>query len=224
MQLSEKGGQAPAVNLAGAWKYKIGPVKPVMPYSSNPNLPTVLYNGMIAPLIPFGIRGAIWYQGEANVGRAAQYEKLFPAMIHDWRSRWQEGDFPFYYVQIAPYPYGGDLTRAAALRDAQRRSLSTPNTGMVVTLDIGNPQNIHPANKQEVGRRLSLWALAHTYGEKGVICSGPLYKGLQIQGHEAVVSFENTQGGLVAKKGHLDWFELAGADGRFRAGPRGDPG
>lgn len=215
MQLSEKGGHTPAVSLAGAWKFKIGPVKPVIPYGSNPNLPTVLYNGMIAPLIPFGIRGVIWYQGEANVGRAAQYEKLFPAMIRDWRSRWHEGDFPFYYVQIAPYPYGGDLSRAAALRDAQRRSLSTPNTGMVVTLDIGNPQNIHPANKQEVGRRLSLWALAHTYGEKSVICSGPLYKSLQIQGDKAVVSFENTQGGLVAKKGHLDWFEIAGQDGHF---------
>lgn len=207
-----------AIPLAGEWKFKIGPIKPVTQFGSNPNLPTVLYNGMIAPIIPFGIRGAIWYQGEANVGRAAQYEELFPAMIADWRSRWQEGNFPFYFVQIAPYPYGGDLTQSAALRDAQRRSLVTPHTGMVVTLDIGNVKNIHPANKQEVGRRLSLWALANTYGKKGIVYSGPLYKGLKVEGNKAVVSFTHTDGGLIAKGGTLDWFEIAGSDGRFVAG------
>jgi sialate O-acetylesterase len=181
----------------------------------NPNTVTVLYNGMIAPLIPFSIRGAIWYQGEANVGRAKQYERLFPTMITDWRTRWQEGNFPFYFVQIAPYPYGGDSTNAAALRDAQRKSLHVPNTGMAVTLDIGNPKNIHPANKQEVGRRLSLWALANTYGQKGIIYSGPLYSGMKIRGSTIRISFNHVDGGLMTKGGNLDHFEIAGADGHF---------
>lgn len=206
-----------AIPLAGDWKYHIELVKPVQSYTNNPNTPTVLYNGMIAPVIPFGIRGAIWYQGESNVGRAAQYARLFPAMITDWRQRWKEGDFPFYFVQIAPYPYGGDLTKGAALRDAQRLSLSTPNTGMAVTLDIGNVQNIHPANKQEVGRRLSLWALARTYGKKDIVYSGPLFDELKIDGSKAIVSFRYAGGGLVAKGGDLKWFEIAGADGKFVA-------
>jgi len=203
------------ISIAGDWQYKVDVVKPQPVLADNPNTPTVLYNGMIAPLIPFAIRGAIWYQGEANVGRAAQYEQLFPDMISDWRSRWKEGNFPFYFVQIAPYKYGGDGAQAAALRDAQRKSLATPNTGMIVTLDIGDSSNIHPSNKQEVGRRLSLWALATTYGEKGLVYSGPLYSGMKIQGSRVIVSFEHTDGGLIAKGGGLTGFQVAGAAGDF---------
>lgn len=203
------------ISIAGDWQYKVDVVKPQPVLADNPNTPTVLYNGMIAPLIPFAIRGAIWYQGEANVGRAAQYEQLFPEMISDWRSRWKEGNFPFYFVQIAPYKYGGDGALAAALRDAQRKSLATPNTGMIVTLDIGDSSNIHPSNKQEVGRRLSLWALANTYGEKGLVYSGPLYSGMKIQGSRVIVSFEHTDGGLIAKGGSLTGFQVAGAAGDF---------
>lgn len=204
------------ISLAGDWKFKIAFVKhngPVI--TQNPNYPTVLYNGMIAPVIPFAIRGVIWYQGESNVGRATQYAKLFPAMINDWRRRWKEGEFPFYFVQIAPFPYGGNGMQAAALRDAQRTTLRLPNTGMAVTLDIGDTTNIHPANKQKVGRRLALWAFANTYGEKGIVYSGPLYKNMHLEGNKIIISFKYTGGGLMAKGGRLNSFEIAGGDGRF---------
>lgn len=184
-------------------------------FLQNPNTPTVLYNGMIAPIIPFGMRGVIWYQGESNVGRAAQYAQLFPAMIHDWRNRWKEGEFPFYFVQIAPFPYAGDGMQAAALRDAQRRSLRVPNTGMVVTLDIGDTTNIHPANKEEVGRRLSLWAFNKIYGEKDIVYSGPLFNRMKVKGNKAIISFKFTDGGLITKGGGLTSFEIAGKDGKF---------
>jgi sialate O-acetylesterase len=204
------------ISLASDWKYKIAFVKHSVPLiTQNPNYPTVLYNGMIAPLIPFAIKGAIWYQGESNVGRAKQYAKLFPAMIHDWRRRWKEGDFPFYFVQIAPFPYGGNRMESAALRDAQRTTLQLPNTGMAVTLDIGDTTNIHPSHKQEVGHRLALWALANTYGEKGIVYSGPLYKNIKIDGNRIIISFKYADGGLVAKGGTLNSFEIAGDDGRF---------
>lgn len=203
------------VSLVGDWRYKAALEKPKTHTTDNPNTPTVLYNGMIAPIIPYAIKGAIWYQGEANVGRAAQYERLFPAMIQDWRARWKEPDFDFYFVQIAPYPYGGDGTKAAALRDAQRRTLSLTNTGMVVTLDIGDTTNIHPANKEEVGRRLSLWALAKTYGLKNIVYSGPLYKSMKVAGNKIILSFDHTDGGLVAKGGALTNFQVADANGHF---------
>ncbi len=204
------------IGLAGGWKYKIAFVRhSTSLITQNPNNPTVLYNGMMAPLIPFAVRGAIWYQGESNVGRAKQYAKLFPMMINDWRRRWKEGDFPFYFVQIAPYPYGGNGMQSAALRDAQRTTLRLPNTGMAVTLDIGDTTNIHPANKQEVGRRLALWALANTYGRKGIVYSGPLYQNMEIEGNKIFISFKYVDGGLMAKGGGLNNFEIAGDDGKF---------
>lgn len=210
-----KGFQGQPIGLAGDWKYHVAVIKQPSHVPDDPNTPSVLFNGMIKPLIPFEIKGAIWYQGEANVGRAAQYDTLFQAMIEDWRSRWKEGAFPFYFVQIAPFPYGGNGMQSAALRDAQRRCLKLPNTGMAVTLDIGDTTNIHPANKQEVGRRLSLWALANTYGGNGIVFSGPLYKAIEIRNDSAVISFSHTDGGLVAKGGELTFFEVAGKDGRF---------
>jgi sialate O-acetylesterase len=137
-------------------------------------------------------------------------------MIRDWRTHWHQQAFPFYYVQIAPFAYGGDTGQAGELRDAQRLTLSTPDTGMAVTLDIGDPGNIHPRNKQEVGRRLALWALAKTYGHQDIVYSGPLYKEMTVENGRVRVSFEHADGGLVAR-GPLAHFEVAGADQKFVA-------
>ena len=180
------------------------------------NLPTVLFNGMLHPIIPFTIKGAIWYQGEANVGRAEQYKKLFPAMIEDWREKWNN-EFPFYFVQIAPYKYNqspdvsSDISQK--LRDAQRYSLKTKNTGMAVTMDIGNFENIHPANKQEVGARLAGLALANDYG-KQLVASGPLYKSFEPSGNKLILDFDCKGTGLMAK-GSLSGFEIAAADKKY---------
>jgi sialate O-acetylesterase len=170
---------------------------------------------MIAPLIPFAIRGAIWYQGESNRGRAPQYRELFPAMIADWREAWGQGDFPFGFVQIAPYGYGNDTGQAAGLREAQAMTLSSPNTGMAVTMDIGNPRDIHPTNKQDVGHRLGLWALAESYGQADLVYSGPLYSSYKVEGETIHLSFEHVHGGLVATGGPLSHFTMAGADKVF---------
>jgi sialate O-acetylesterase len=178
------------------------------------NYPTALYNAMIAPLIPFGIRGAIWYQGESNRTRAAQYRRLFPAMIQDWRERWGQGDFPFYFVQIAPYRYGNDKGEAAELREAQTLTMRLPNTGMAVTMDIGNPGNIHPTNKQDVGTRLARWALARDYG-KSVVPSGPMYRSMVVVGDEARLHFSYADGGLSATQGAPTHFTVAGEDRVF---------
>lgn len=180
-------------------------------YSLDANTPTVLYNGMIHPLIPYTIKGAIWYQGESNVGRDEQYLKLFPGMIEDWRERWNS-DFSFYFVQIAPYTYGNELS--PALRDAQRKSLKTPKTGMAITMDIGLPKSIHPGNKQDVGDRLARLALANDYG-KDVVASGPLYKSHSISGNKISIEFDFAKGGLMTKDSGLSGFEIAGDDKKF---------
>lgn len=181
----------------------------------NSHLPSVLFNAMINPLLPYTIKGAIWYQGEANVSRDKQYKKLFPAMIKDWRNRWVD-DFPFYFVQIAPFIYepNPELQISQKLREAQRYALKTPNTGMVVTLDIGNPTNIHPANKQDVGYRLAGLALANDYG-KDIVASGPLFKGLKKVKNTLLVDFEDVGSGLICHEKVLKGFEIAGADKVF---------
>ena len=185
--------------------------------NTNPNQPAVLYNGMIAPIVPFAIKGAIWYQGEANVGRAKQYETLFPLMISDWRKQWNEPNFPFYFVQIAPFNYGGDSIAAAALRDAQRKTIyASPNTGMAVTMDIGEAANIHPADKQDVGKRLSYWALHKTYGENDAVYSGPLYKSFEVKDNKGIVSFTNTDKGLTSNNKALKDFELQDVNGIWK--------
>lgn len=217
LALYPAGQQANSIALGGAWQYSIASVKPQPAVGTSPNQPSVLYNAMIAPLVPYAIKGAIWYQGESNVGRAEQYTRLFPTMIKDWRSRWQQGNFPFYFVQIAPYGYGGDSTQAAALRDAQRRTLKlAPNTGMAVTMDIGDNGNIHPADKQDVGKRLSLWALNKDYKQTKIVYSGPLYSGFAVKGNEVEVSFTNTDGGLSIVGEKLNDFELQDADGSWK--------
>jgi sialate O-acetylesterase len=182
-----------------------------------PNQASVLFNGMIHPLIPFGIRGAIWYQGESNIDRAVQYRKLFPAMIADWRNRFGQGDFPFYFVQLAPFNYGPNRNGfLPELWEAQLKTLSVSNTGMAVTTDIGNVKDIHPKNKQEVGRRLALWALAKTYGKSDVVYSGPLYESQAIEGSTIRVKFQHATGGLVAKDDKpLSHFQIAGEDQKF---------
>jgi sialate O-acetylesterase len=205
-----------SIPLAADWELVRGEtLKQLPPYPWPPalhaNLPTVLSNGMIAPLVPFAIRGVIWYQGESNVGRAKQYRSLFPALIRDWRARWGQGQFPFYFVQIAPYNYGPDHGETGELREAQAFTQSEPRTGMVVTMDIGDPKDIHPRNKQEVGRRLSLWAIAKTYGID-VACAGPRFLSMKREGAALRLVFD----GAVVAHGEPACFEIAATDGRFR--------
>ncbi len=176
--------------------------------------PTTLYNAMIHPLIPFDIKGAIWYQGEANTGEPKLYAKLFPLMIKNWRDDWGENSFPFYFVQIAPWDYGKE-THSEVLRESQLKTLSVPNTGMAVTLDIGEAENIHPADKQDVGKRLALWALAKDY-DKDVVYSGPVYKSMEVIGDKISLTFEYIDGGLVLKNpSGIDNFYIAGKDKKF---------
>ncbi len=183
---------------------------PPSSFDQNPSAPTVLYNGMIAPLLPYALRGVVWYQGESNVGRERQYQTLFPAMIADWRRAWGEGDFPFLFVQIAPYSGMTPEIREAQLLSWQR----TTNTAMAVTIDCGDANDIHPANKQPVGARLAVGARALAYGEK-IEYSGPVFESLKIKGADAVLQFTHLGGGLVAKGGELKGFAIAGADDVF---------
>jgi sialate O-acetylesterase len=174
--------------------------------------PTVLYNKMIHPLVSFPIRGVLWYQGESNRLDGMLYLEKMKALINGWRQAWNEGNFPFYYVQIVPYD-NPDLPEFWAAQTAVQNVV--PNTGMIVTLDIAEPTNTgqdagHPMNKQDVGKRLALLALANTYGQKGLVCSGPTYKSLTIEGDKIRVSFNNVGGGLVSRGGKpLEWFEIA---------------
>jgi sialate O-acetylesterase len=183
---------------------------------SNETLITGLYNGMINPLVPFAIRGAIWYQGENNCGEGINYYYSMRALIGGWRAVWGQGDFPFYYAQLAPFRYkaGENLP---LIWQAQLSSLKVANTGMVVNTDlVDNVDDIHPRNKQEVGRRFALWALANTYGQKDLVFSGPLYKNIQIEGEKARIYFDYTGSGLTTRDGNdLNYFEIAGSDGKF---------
>jgi sialate O-acetylesterase len=210
----------PALSLAGEWRLKPGAaLVDVGEWPSSgwfhQDYPTALFNGMIVPILPYAMRGVIWYQGESNRTRAAQYRELFPALIEDWRSLWGLGDFPFYFVQIAPFGYGGDTGQAAELRDAQRLALRVPSTGMAVTMDIGNPADIHPANKQDVGARLALWALAKDYGREGLVYSGPLYRSMKVDGASIRLSFDYVADGLMSGGGDPTHFTIAGADRVF---------
>ncbi len=178
---------------------------------------STLYNAMIAPLIPYAIRGAIWYQGESNLSRAYQYRTLLPAMIANWRTDWGQGDFPFGIVQLAPFRYGGqNPANWAELCEAQRMTLDrSPNTGMAVTVDIGDVKDIHPKNKQDVGRRLALWALAKSYGQN-LVYSGPIYKSMTVEGNKIRLQFDHVGSGLIASDGKpLTYFTIAGADQKF---------
>jgi sialate O-acetylesterase len=173
---------------------------------------------MIAPVLPFAIKGVIWYQGESNAGQAARYAELFPMMIKNWRQDWKQGDFPFLFVQLAPFmakvkePVDTDWAR---LRESQLlTSLKVPNTAMAVITDVGDERDIHPPKKEPVGQRLALAALALAYGQK-IEYSGPVYERLAVEGSRAVLHFKHAEGGLVARDGPLTGFTIAGEDKRF---------
>ncbi|TNE72846.1 hypothetical protein EP331_06155 [bacterium] len=205
------------LSLAGNWKFHVSDV--ILRNSVNA-FPSLAYNGMIAPIIPFQTTGIIWYQGESNASRAYEYRESFPLLISDWRTRWNKPEWPFYFVQLATFETVGNSTSGSAwaeLREAQTMTLSVPNTGMVVTTDVGNPKDIHPTNKQTVGKRLAAQALHDVYQQKQVH-TGPMYSGMEIQGNTIVVSFNDVGSGLMTpnKYGYVMGFEIAGEDGVFK--------
>jgi sialate O-acetylesterase len=218
------GGASP-VSLAGEWSYRASvalaelQTQPPQQGGNDFSVPVIRYNGMIAPLLPYAIKGAIWYQGETNVGRAAQYERIMATLIRDWRTRFQSGDFPFLVVQLANYlerrdaPVDSDWAR---LREAQLHvSRNVAHAGLAVTIDIGDAKDIHPKDKQDVGTRLALAALANVYGRK-LEYSGPAYRRMKVEGERVRLSFDHAEGGLVARDGErLKGFAVAGEDGRF---------
>lgn len=195
------------------------PQKPRPPRGPrHPHRASGLYNGMIAPLVPYTIRGAIWYQGESNASRAYQYRTLFSAMIEDWRNTWKQGDFPFLFVQLANFRQAVDEPGEsdwAELREAQTMALSLPDTAMAVTIDIGEADDIHPRNKQDVGRRLALAAGAVAYGHDQVY-SGPMFRSMTKANGQIRLEFDHVGGGLVARGGELTGFAIAGADRNFK--------
>nr|WP_262497461.1 sialate O-acetylesterase [Mucilaginibacter gotjawali] len=220
LQLTPAADTTGQIDLAGEWVYHEANVLTLLPQppvqSNSPNRPMLIYNAMINPILPYTIKGVIWYQGESNADRASQYRQLFPLLIKDWRRHWGEGDFPFYFVQIANYA-ATDQPPAAdwpALRDAQLSALSLPNTGMAVTIDIGDAYRIHPQNKQEAGRRLALIARSKTYNEN-IPYSGPVYKSQVIRGNKIELKFTHTDNGLLVKGDTLKGFTIAGADKKF---------
>ena len=226
-------GGEESISLAGEWKYLpvadyLGGMlyvfgsegdqffnRPHLPFDFSGYAPTALYNAMIAPLAPYSLAGVIWYQGESNAGAPAMYRTLFPLMIGNWRSTFKSQLLPFYYVQIAPYEYDAH-TQSQCLRESQFLTLSVKNTGMAVTMDIGNARDIHPANKQEVGRRLALWALARTYG-KQLVYSGPLFRSARYLSDRIELSFEHAgQGLVVTQSENGNGFLIAGDERVFR--------
>jgi len=207
--------QQKAEKLAADQAKAQGKQPPTAPWHPDPNswAPAALFNGMIAPLVPLPIRGVIWYQGESNTDpeQAPIYAPLFQTMIQDWRQRWGQGDFPFLFAQIANFTSADDW---AIVREAQLQALSLTNTGMAVTTDIGNPTNIHPVDKQDVGYRLALWARDLSYGEH-IEDSGPLFRQAVPEQDHMRVWFSHASSGLNAKGGDLTGFEVAGADRKF---------
>ena len=213
------------IPLTGPWQYQPAYDPATVPKNPFPggtqNQPTMLYNAMIAPLVPVALKGVIWYQGESNAGRAYQYRTLFPALIQDWRTQFKQPDLPFLFVQLASFgpqqPQPADY-EWSELREAQSMTLQVPRTGMAVALDLGNPEDIHPLNKQDVGHRLALEARRVAYADKAVISSGPTYKSMKVEGNKARLTFDHVGGGLVLKDAtgpHLKGFAIAGADRKF---------
>ncbi len=205
--------------LAGNWKIRFTNVS-IATTGITPNTyPTLLYNGMINPILPYGIKGAIWYQGESNASRAFQYQRVFQTLIKDWRQQWGIGDFPFLWVQLANFmqpdeqPVDSDW---AELREAQTMALALPNTGMALAIDIGEANDIHPRNKQDVGLRLGLNALKVAY-HKDVVNSGPMFQSMEVNGNKAIIHFTETGSGLMLKDkyGYVNAFSIAGANKKF---------
>ncbi|MBK8054475.1 MAG: hypothetical protein IPK35_14725 [Saprospiraceae bacterium] len=204
------------IKLSGYWKFHVESIKKA---TNENSLPSLCYNAMINPLIPYAFQGVLWYQGESNSGRSYQYRKAFPLLINDWRQKWNNPNMPFYFVQLATFNTSGNSNEGcgwAELREAQTMTLSIPNTGMCVTTDIGVPWDIHPTNKQDVGKRLAAIALNNVYNKK-MICSGPMYKSMEISDNQAIISFDNIGTGLFTpdKYGYIKGFEIAGKDSVF---------
>lgn len=206
-------------SLSGDWQYKIGKV--VNPLPATTTLfyqPLCLFNGMINPLLPYTIKGVLWYQGEANANKAKEYRKLFPAMINNWRAQWHQGNFPFLFVQLPNYyeakaePSEGNW---AMLRESQLATLALPNTGMAVTIGLGEWNDVHPLNKLDVGKRLELIAQKVAYGDDKVVYSGPLYQSMRVDGGKIIITFKNTGSGLASRGEELKHFSIAGADKKF---------
>ncbi len=192
------------------------PDKTIKQENLSPQTPTVLFNGMVKPIAGFGIRGAIWYQGESNRNEPVEYQKLMPGLAQNWRSEWGIGEFPMYYVQIAPFDYGSSGLNSAYLREAQlKASTAIPNFGMACVMDTGEKDCIHPANKKAAGDRLAYLALAKTYGMKGFACEGPVLKEMKIDGNQIRLTFDNAPNGLTSFGKELSCFEVAGSGGRF---------
>jgi len=204
--------------LEGLWKFNV--IKVRIEVSPN-SYPSLLYNAMVNPLVPYAMQGVLWYQGEANVWRAKQYKQSFPLMINDWRTKFKQGNFPFYFVQLSTFDeFGGNSqkgSRWAELREAQSETLKLPNTGMAVTTDIGNAKDIHPTNKQDIGLRLAAIAMNDIYGKKQIY-SGPTYKSQEIKGNQIILTFDNIGSGLsTPNNDELKGFEIAGADKVFHS-------
>lgn len=211
-----------SIPLAGEWLYRVSAaemkIEPIEAIGPN-DLPTLLYNGMIHPLLNYAVEGAIWYQGEANADNAYKYRTRFPNMIQDWRNKWQREEMGFYFVQLANFMQAKENPSAstwAELREAQTMALELPMTGMAVIIDIGEADDIHPRNKRDVGYRLSLPALHHTYGQD-LVYSSPMYKAMSVDGSTVTVEFDHIGGGLVAmsEDGSVGGFALAGEDKIF---------
>jgi sialate O-acetylesterase len=210
------------ISLAGQWKMKFSnsDIKVDLNSFIGPNsYPTLLYNGMIHPFLNYQVKGAIWYQGESNADRAYQYRTLFPLLINDWRSKWANPEMKFLFVQLANYmkpPVDPEESAWAELREAQLMTLKLPNTGMAVIIDIGEADDIHPRNKQDVGKRLALSALKIAYG-KDIIHSGPIYKSMTISGNKITLDFDHTGSGLKCndRYGYVKGFSIAGNDRKF---------
>jgi sialate O-acetylesterase len=208
------------IDLKGNWQYKLGAVMdPLPPSTFFEYKPTGLFNGMISPIVNYTIKGVIWYQGEADAFRAKEYEKLFPALIMDWRKKWSQGNWPFLYVQLANFtevrkqPGESDW---AELREAQLKTLAVPNTGMAVAIDIGEWNDIHPLNKEDVGKRLALAAEKFAYGDSKIVYSGPIYKSIKIEKNKIIITFSHIGSGLIIKNGdELKYFAVAGANKKF---------
>jgi sialate O-acetylesterase len=206
------------IDLKGDWKYQLGvKMEPLASQAFANRYPVGLFNGMISPLLNYSIKGAIWYQGESNAGQPLEYGKLFPEMIMDWRNKWGQGDFSFLFVQLPNIMEAKDEPAEsswAMTREAQLKTLSVPNTGMAVIIDIGEWNDPHPLNKKDVGKRLALSAQKVAYKED-VVYSGPIYQSMKIEGNKAILMFTNTGSGLVAKGGELKGFSMAGTDNHF---------
>lgn len=208
------------LDLKGSWDYRLGAEMPSLPGQTFVRWkPLGLFNAMIHPLLRYDVKGVIWYQGESNADQPEEYSELFPALINDWRENWQQDELPFLFVQLANFMESSDEPTEsgwAELREAQRKTLEVPNTGMAVAIDIGEWNDIHPLNKKDVGERLAASAFSVAYNEDDVVQSGPLFESLEVQENKLILSFEHTGSGLEVKGDSLQSFALAGPDGQFR--------